>query len=337
MVAKIIVMLITLLNLTFTESIGEYYDQEKLTSLFSIPWGDEKGELSLRLKELGPENYVWKVDFPIGVNAEGTRVIVGDKVKNQIYQFDIGGRLLLSIDLSGENKSQIIDLDFNSKGDIVVLRFYREKPAENGMIQTFNRIGRLIKEFKVPIPVDEDSVIFVDDDNNIFVRQRNAPNFPHIAKLDENGRLIGSFKGAYKLMNSVVTLDGKIFTLYNNTLYTVDEMSNLKAVKYSVFLSKEKEEVFRPIGSDREGNLYFASYYRRYPQYGVLHITKLNFLGKVLFSKTIDILPEQYRGRRLALIGSSHWSGAYIDVDRNGNIYFIKPTSQGAEFWKLFN
>ena len=298
---------------------GEYYNLGRFTKLFTIPWGNEKGKLSLKLLELGPKYQVWNADFPISVNDKGNRIIIGDRVKNQVYKFDEKGNLLLHIDLKGE-EWELVDLCLDIKGNIIVLRFCRkERPAENGVIQIFDRKGRLVKQFKPLIPISESSLIFIDNSGNIYVKRRSIWDF-NIVRFNKDGHLIDRFKGD-KLVNSAITLDGKIFALdLDNTLYIVDKPSSLKAVKRDVF---PNELVYRPIGSDKKGNLYFVRFYFFQPKVRTMDFIKLSPSGNVLFSETVNIPPTQYQGKELACINifSPSWLGANIDIDGDGNIY----------------
>ena len=295
---------------------------KQVSKVLAVPWGNAEGEIGLKPGDVGG---YWVVPVAFAVDAKTGDIFIVDEVNSRISKFNAAGKLIFSFSMGGKIKRFYcpMDIELDSQKHIIVF--------DNEKIQIFDAQGKILDVLQIPSTTGgPQENLFVDVNDNIYLRQ--PERILRFTK-GQGQPIVYESQSLSQYGGALITSTGNILSFGGGLMTLSDGTHVIKQVRI------EAGDTWRPyrhrIGIDREGNVYLYARPRGQSDQSKqkFAIQKMNADGKLIFSKELfDMKSVKYKGE---FINSLIWKGQRMYVDWDGNVYFLKATSSGAEIWKL--
>lgn len=287
-----------------------------LTEVLAIPWGDAEGEIGLKRGDVGE---YWVVPASFAVDARTGDVVIADEANSRISRFSAAGKLILSIDVRKKAKYYYpMDVELDSQGGIIVF--------DNEKIQVFDTQGKPLDVLPVRGGSISQDNIFIDANDSIYLRD---PEWIMKFVKGQGQAVVYEQESLAQYGSAIITRTGNILSLRDSLMTLSDGTDIIKQVRV------ETSHTGRPIGIDRDGNVYLFARHREQLDKSrqSFVIQKIDTDGKLVSAKELSVMePVKYQGKSINL-RMWEWHRTYIDLD--GSFYFLEATPAGAEIRKL--
>lgn len=283
-----------------------------LSQVLSIPWGNGEGEIGLAPGDVGD---YWTIPVSFAVVARTGDIVIADAANSRISKFDTAGRLALSFSLETEARPHSpMDIEVDSHERMIIF--------DNEKIQVFDAAGRHLEVLRVRGGSVSQSKLFVDVHDGIYLRDPEwIMKFPS----EQAQPIVYEPKSVAGYGGALITPSGNIVSFGTGSMDVSDGMRTIQQTQTDI--------AGRPVGVDGDGNVsIFVRLQQASKHAQTFAIQQLGLDGRSQLSQAVSIESAQYQGRP---INTRLWDHQRVHVGLAGDVYFLKPTSLGAEIWKL--